>query len=313
MSAPLNSASARTSSSSGRAGALLLLQIALALVIVQLSSDWLIDSKVELVAKLLLLAAMMAWFSKWKLGMYGKPAILCLSIIIIIQAGLTLDSKSLARTVITCMVLLSFFERYAKRVYAVLIVILFLAIYDYVNSRALLVTLIVGAALILLGRLDRRLISLKVAPIMLTISVVVVGWLFTFDSMPYIEQSSSNIARSTIVFSLLYGLQDFPFFGYPTLSAYDSHLVVYGRHLYEADYRDPHNFFISSLAWGGGTLFLVVYISYCKLIASLESANRTPTFYFLIAAFFVFLTTATLSMVNFIFICFLMVSLCERK
>lgn len=281
------------------------------LLIVQTTSEWILNFRLEMIGKCLIIALVLSWVPYIRFGNVNKIVVVILAGIVILQSGLNIEAKGFSRVAIAIVILASLLQVKIRYLSPLLALCFLLFLQFELNSRTLLLVLLLTAFQYALLSVDRRLLIIKMTPVLLIAGFFYIGYSFAGGS-DLIHASRSNVGRSTMLFAVLSGLNTYPF-GFPTLELYDAQIETLAAHLFEADYRDPHNIYLSAAAWGGFPLLVYFYICFWRFVSWVSSRSpRRIMDCFLISALAVYLSTSTLSLNNFIFLILLLVSIAWR-
>ena len=252
--------------------------------------------KWELVLKILIINFIFLSVPKIELNLLYLPVIFIVSAISVFMSGILLDSKAFARTIlIVALMMLSF---RLKQNYIIVIIVLLLLWYvqGEIRSRTLQVICVVFVAQLCTLKYIKNPHFVWLFPLIYPLLLALVALLF-LNGQGIIHDSASNLARSTILYSILINLYYHPF-GFEDLSNCRSVIGNVVEKLYSDGYIDPHNLFASAAAWGGWPLLIFTMYSFYKGIYKTVQNRNKPDSIFAAVVLSVLCSTQTLSLVN---------------
>ncbi|MFW2590043.1 hypothetical protein [Sagittula sp. SSi028] len=285
-----------------RSRAFLLLAIILMVSFLPLAGQ--VGFRLEMVLKVLILA--MSFVILTDIQMKGlTPVLLCISMLgVLLTTGISLEGKGVVRSFIVVALLPAILGvRNGFFVYT----FIFLAgwmVQDALNSRALQVALIIFALQYAQFRISKRPFVFLIFPLAYIAGMFGIGFSFIFGD-GLVEATASNLARSSMVFTVVSNIHNFPI-GYISLEQFYNTLSPLAFGLYSEEYNDPHNVFLTTLVWGGVPLMMLISFVYVKVINEMiRSGGRSAAATLSISALVSFFSTSTLSLSNVIFFMFL--------
>lgn len=249
-----------------------------------------------------------------KLGPWRQYSIIIASIIVIIRYGIVPDGKGFAVTSIVIALFVLLQSARFRLMIALLLVIPLWVVQDEVGSRGLQATIVVFFAQTIALRFFRRPFLIWAFPLTYPIIMAFLGYslILGYD---LVSPSVSNLARTTMIYTIALNLGDFPL-GYADPATYYDQLSVFAQKLYSETYNDPHNFFMSALVWGGIPLLVASALAFYFGPYRAAAANTSSLSAVLASsALCVFVSTSTLSFSNvfFFFLLLLYISPTTRK
>lgn len=285
--------------------------IGLLLSLVALSAGTIFGAEMRTImwTKVAIISSAFIVIPRLNLGPWRQTVILIISIIVIARFGAMADEKGLAviSIVIALLLVPSQRGRYGLLIASVLMMPLLL-VQDEVGSRALLVTVAVFFAQTVALRFFRRPFLIWASPLAYPVIMAILGYSFIFG-FGLVSPSVSNLARTTMIYTIASNIVDFPF-GYADPATYYYILGTFAEKLYSATYNDPHNLFMTAIVWGGIPLLLASALAFYFGPYRAAAAN-TNSFSAVLAAsaICVFSSTSTLSFSNVLFLFLLLLHL----
>lgn len=245
-------------------------------------------------------------------GTYRNALLLVGALAVIATSSFTLDSKTTARTAIAIALLPAILRiRLGPTLFGAMLFGLWV-LQDAIRSRGLEFTLALFVFQMLLFKLWPKPWLFYLFPLLYIAGLTTIGYFFIFAD-GIIEATASNVARSSIIFSIIQGLLQHPF-GYLNEQDYFFNISPLALNLYSEDYNDPHNYFLSTAVWGGFPLLLFsMWTYYAGLRDTLSSTIPKGANAFAASALVVFLSSSTLSFGNVLFFGFLICFISQNR
>lgn len=262
-----------------------------------------ISFRVEMIVKVLLVTFASAAIPHMKFDALKVPIALALALITVLIFGVDIENKALSRSIIIIILIPAIFRLNFGLWYFVISGVAIWFIQDATNSRGLQLTAYLFFAQIAVFRFWKFPILIWMTPIIYIAGMALLG-LFYLSDVEYLRPTASNLARSSIIYSVLHYAPSFPF-GYADEAEFFQYVSIYSINLYSDVYNDPHNYFLSALVWGGGALLVIsLWGLYSLLRATLQTQAPTFSNFFASSSLVVTLSTSTLSFANAMFIVF---------
>lgn len=264
------------------------------------------EFRVEMIVKITLISLWFMVVPSIRFGSALRAVLLASAIAVIATSSLSLDSKATVRAAVAIALLPAIFNvRMGPILFGGMLLALWL-LQSLVRSRGLEITIVLFAAQMVLFKFWARPLLFLLFPWIYIIGMAGIGYSFIFfDGV--IEATASNLARSSIIYSIIQGLPQNPL-GYANEQDYLWSINPFALNLYSEDYNDPHNYFLSATVWGGLPLLLFsAWTFYAGIRDSLRSKTPDVAKTFAVSALIVFSSTSTLSLGNVIFMFFLII------
>lgn len=263
-----------------------------------------VSYRFEMVIKILIISMALLLIPKIKFGILRVPILLMLSLAVVLTSSIFPAGKSFSRTAVVCALLILLFAKRYRYLSVAIVVAPLWIVQDAIRSRALEFSILILFLQIIMLRFYKVPFLILTFIFVYLSGMMIVGHAFYLGDYP-IHPSASNVARSTMVYSILVHVPEFPF-GYKDLASYNTQLSLYMPQMFSHVYNDPHNLFLSALVWGGLPLFLIVTSTfYFGVYKKIQQKVHLPEVLFAGAALVVFCSTSTLSMANVLFFLFL--------
>jgi hypothetical protein len=263
-----------------------------------------ISFRLEMIVKVLLVTFASAAIPYMKFDALKTPIVFALALITVLLFGVDIENKALSRTIIIIILIPAIFRLNFGLWYFVISGVAILFIQDATNSRGLQLTAYLFFAQIAVFRFWKFPILIWMTPLIYIAGMALLG-LFYLSDVEYLRPTASNLARSSIIYSVLHYAPSFPF-GYADEAHFFQYVSTYSINLYSDVYNDPHNYFLSALVWGGVPLLVIsLWGLYSLLRATLQTQAPTYSNFFANSSLVVTLSTSTLSFANAMFIVFM--------